>query len=125
MSTLARMAHEMAPELDRLINAYLNNGQLQGSASHTELESFLWENKIGILRVLQWHRPTPDYDYDGEATGCTNELYYRNGSTPEGIKTADAEYVKDTIKRCLHEAYETGRQSALDSMTTPTLKSQE
>jgi hypothetical protein len=53
------------------------------------------------------------YDPDSEAMGCTNELYYRNGPTPEPIELKDAPEVVDTIKRYLDEAFLAGRNEAL------------
>lgn len=44
---LTRVAADLAPELDRLIKDYLV------SKPHTELERFLWDNKVSILRILQ------------------------------------------------------------------------
>ena len=46
-----RIARELAPELDRLINAQLESRPKANAAE--ELRQFLWDNKVGILRVLQ------------------------------------------------------------------------
>lgn len=50
--TAQDLAIELAPELDALITAYLNTGIL-GTAEYYRLERFLWDNKIGILRIMQ------------------------------------------------------------------------
>lgn len=49
------IAGELAPELDRLIISYIDGGALLGSAQHTQLEGFLWDHKVGVLRIMQAH----------------------------------------------------------------------
>jgi hypothetical protein len=44
------IARELAPRLDKLIADHLRDGRLLNPV----LEQFLWENKVGILRVLQY-----------------------------------------------------------------------
>ncbi len=50
------------------------------------------------------------YNIEQEAIGCTNELYYRNGPIGQDIRCKEAEYVLETIKRCLQEAYLAGQK---------------
>jgi hypothetical protein len=45
------------------------------------------------------------YDVQDEAIACVNELFYRNGPTPEDIRKQDVPYVTQTIARYLQEAY--------------------
>lgn len=56
-------------------------------------------------------------DIDHEAKACTNELFYRNGPTPEDIRCADVEYVIETIKRYMWEAFNAGIDAALSSQS--------
>lgn len=51
------------------------------------------------------------YDVSQEATGCTNEIFYRRGPTPTELRTYDAALVKETIERYLREAYEAGQHA--------------
>lgn len=47
-------AAEVAHKLDKLLDAWRKSGQIQnGSAPHTELEGFLWESKVKILKILR------------------------------------------------------------------------
>ncbi len=49
-----RIAKELAPELDRLINNLLESLNTPNHASaYDALSEFLMDNKIGILRILQ------------------------------------------------------------------------
>ena len=49
------------------------------------------------------------YSASQKATGCMNELYYRNGPDPEPLALGeDAMYAKITIERYLKEAYQAG-----------------
>jgi hypothetical protein len=59
--TYARIAADLAPRLDGLIDAYINGGCVLGGAQHRALERFLWDNKVGVLRVLQ-SAATPDWN---------------------------------------------------------------
>jgi len=44
---------EMAHELDRLIEKFLYCISSQDSRAGDELQNFLWDNKLGILKALQ------------------------------------------------------------------------
>jgi hypothetical protein len=46
-------AEEIAPDLDRLLHDWLSSDMILGTDPHYALERFLWDNKVGILRVLQ------------------------------------------------------------------------
>lgn len=50
---VVHIARELAPDLDRLIDAFLHNEMMLGGPHYVELSRFLWDNKVGILRVLQ------------------------------------------------------------------------
>ena len=50
------MVEEMAAILDKLVDAMLRGGE----ADRNRLEEFLWDHKIGILRVLQAHGSLPN-----------------------------------------------------------------
>ena len=52
------------------------------------------------------------YDIGSEAMGCANELYYRNGPTPEAIGLKDVPEVVETIQRYMEEAFLAGRKEA-------------
>ena len=52
------------------------------------------------------------YDIGSEAMGCANELYYRNGPTPEAIGLKDVPEVVETIQRYIEEAFLAGRKEA-------------
>ncbi len=47
---IKRVAAEIAPDLDRLID---KAGYIGDPEDRDNLVTFLWNNKIGILRVLQ------------------------------------------------------------------------
>jgi len=48
--TLKRTAEELTPELDRLITQAIEVGDPEDI---DRLTGFFWDNKVGILRVLQ------------------------------------------------------------------------
>lgn len=50
--THQQMAADIAPRLDALIDAFLLD--MKKPKKRRELREFLWDNKVGILRVLQW-----------------------------------------------------------------------
>lgn len=47
------MASDLAPELDRRIRDWLSSDMILGSKEYVSLEQLLWDNKIGILRIIQ------------------------------------------------------------------------
>lgn len=52
--TIARIAADIAPELDRLIESFLNETDLHKKQNlGIQIRQFLWDNKMGVLRVLQ------------------------------------------------------------------------
>lgn len=56
MTPIQQIASDLAPELDRLINAYIETMKFEeprATPYHAELTEFLWDNKVGLLRVLQ------------------------------------------------------------------------
>ena len=57
MNTTKQIAAELAPELDRRIEAFLARpgGDDESNRRRDDLKSLLWDNKVGILRVLQSH----------------------------------------------------------------------
>jgi hypothetical protein len=50
--------------------------------------------------------PVPPFDIQHAAKAFTNELFYRNGRTPQGLELADAQLVCDIIERAMREAVE-------------------
>lgn len=50
--TTRQIAAELAPKLDELITAYLEDNK---SAPYYRLRRFLHDNKVSILRVLEAH----------------------------------------------------------------------
>lgn len=56
MNTAPAITHitaELAPQLEAAITAYLDAGMMMGSKEYYRLDGLLWDNKVGILRVLQ------------------------------------------------------------------------
>jgi hypothetical protein len=53
------------------------------------------------------------YNFEEEATGFTNELFYRDGPEPRDIRREDAALVKETFARALREAYAAGQRDAI------------
>lgn len=51
--------------------------------------------------------PLPPYDPSQEATGCTNELFYRDGPVAKDIKRREAYLVSEKIEEYLRAAVET------------------
>lgn len=51
--TITRMAAELAPALEAAIEGYIDTGMIMGSPEYHRLDGLLWDNKVGILRVLQ------------------------------------------------------------------------
>lgn len=54
-------------------------------------------------------------DIDHEAKAAVNEMFYRNGPTPEDIRRGDAAYIEEIVSRYMWEAYNAGIQAALSS----------
>lgn len=54
-----------------------------------------------------------EYDVEMEATGITNELFYRNGPKAEDLNvgTDDVLLVRDTIQENLERAFKAGSMS--------------
>lgn len=48
-----RTAAELAPELEARMDNWLSSDMIPGSREHTALSHLLWDNKAGILHVLQ------------------------------------------------------------------------
>lgn len=44
------------------------------------------------------------YDLEHEAKCCLNELFYRNGPTPEPLKPTDAAYALEVVQRYMRDA---------------------
>lgn len=53
-----RMAKDLAPDLDNLIDEFLH--AFPGNREADKLHRFLWDNKAGILRVLEAHAGRQD-----------------------------------------------------------------
>ncbi len=53
-----RTAKGMASALDKLIDEFLN--AFPGHTEADKVQRFLWENKIGILRIIQAHAGKQD-----------------------------------------------------------------
>lgn len=54
MTPIQQIASDIAPELDRLITAFLDETNLHKKQNiGIELRQYLWDNKVGFLRVLQ------------------------------------------------------------------------
>jgi hypothetical protein len=53
------------------------------------------------------------YNFEEEATGFTNELFYRDGPEPRDIGRQDAALVKETFARALRDAYAAGQRDAI------------
>jgi len=53
MNEIQKIAQDIVPELRLRIDEWLASGMVLGSLEHERLELELWENKIGILRVLE------------------------------------------------------------------------
>lgn len=54
-------------------------------------------------------------DINHEAKAAVNEMFYRNGPTPEDIKRDHAAIVEEIVSRYMWEAYNAGIQAALAS----------
>lgn len=52
VDVIDRMAVDLAKQLDELLNAYLATMGTE-DRSRQDLREWLWNNKVGILRVLQ------------------------------------------------------------------------
>lgn len=54
--TIEQMAIEIAPELDRLINDILARpgGDTESERRRAALKTFLWDNKVGLLRIAEF-----------------------------------------------------------------------
>ncbi len=48
-----RIARELAPKLDSLIDELFVGSDAGRNERNEKLHQFLWDNKVGILRVLQ------------------------------------------------------------------------
>lgn len=58
------IALELAPSLDKLIDAVLAHSEGKSDVMyHSSLRAFLWDNKVGLLRVLQAHAPPPEVPF--------------------------------------------------------------
>lgn len=53
---IRQIADEVAPELERLIDNWLSSDMLSESKEKRSLELYLWDNKVGMLRVLNQAR---------------------------------------------------------------------
>lgn len=53
---IRQLANDIAPELERLIDAWLGGRMLADSQDRRSLEQYLWDNKVGFLRVLNQAR---------------------------------------------------------------------
>lgn len=54
MTPIQQIASDITPELDRLIEAFLGETNLHKKQNiGIELRRYLWDNKVGMLRVLQ------------------------------------------------------------------------
>lgn len=54
MTPIQQIACDIAPELDRLIETFLNETNLHKKQNiGIEIRQYLWDNKVGVLRVLQ------------------------------------------------------------------------
>lgn len=60
MSEIQKIAQDIVPELRRRIDEWLASGMVLGSLEHERLELELWENKVGILRVLECALSPPE-----------------------------------------------------------------
>lgn len=48
-----RMAGELVPEFNRLLSDWLRSDMRAESKEHRDLSRFLWDNKIGLLRLVE------------------------------------------------------------------------
>jgi len=53
-----------------------------------------------------------EYNVNEEAIAATNELFYRNGPTPEAIAPSDAKYVIEVLFENMQAAYYAGLKAA-------------
>lgn len=60
-TTIQAMAAELAPELDALFNEFLAglDGDPKNDRSRDALKEFLWDNKVGLLRIAQAMQVSP------------------------------------------------------------------
>jgi hypothetical protein len=95
--------------LDRLID--VNASSEFHPTARAYIDGRLRELREKVLTLQTVDQLRDPFDTELEAKACTNELFYRNGPTIEDIRKSDAQFVKDTIERCLREAFAAGRVS--------------
>lgn len=54
MTPIQQIAADIAPELDRMIESFLNETDLHKKQNvGIQIRQFLWDNKVGLLRIAQ------------------------------------------------------------------------
>ena len=51
---IEHIANDVVPEFDRLLNEWLGSDMATESKEHRALSLFLWDNKVGLLRIAQY-----------------------------------------------------------------------